>query len=299
VRLPLLLARGEARRVSLALPEAASIPEGFVYVPPGRFLYGCLSSEEQRAFFGAEPQHAIETGAYLIAQRETTYAEWIAFLRDLPPDERLQRAPSMHRQGFTVALAELPDGDFKLTLGPDKTPYAAKMGQPIVYPGRHPRAEHDWQRFPVSAVSFEDGQAYVAWLARTGRVPGARLCDEREWERAARGADGRLFPGGAQLEPGDANFDLTYGRDPEGYGPDEVGAHPASDSPIGVQDLAGNVWEWVSSAHRPDQPVGRGGSFFQAAIGARTENREPFASTHKDAFVGIRICATHLPPPQE
>jgi formylglycine-generating enzyme required for sulfatase activity len=285
--------------VALALPEAARFPEGFVYVPPGRFLYGCLSGEERRISFNAEPQHAIETGAYLIAQRETTYAEWIAFLRDLPPAERLQRVPSSGRQGFSVALAELPDGDFALTLGPDKTPYVARMGQLIVYPGRHPPSKHDWLRFPVSAVAFEDGQAYAAWLARTGRVPSARLCDEREWERAARGADGRLFPGGARLAPDDANVDLTYGRDQGGFGPDEVGAHRASDSPFDVQDLTGNVWEWVSFARHPDQPVVRGGSFFQQITDARTENREPDVSTHKDAFIGIRICATPLPPPQE
>jgi formylglycine-generating enzyme required for sulfatase activity len=159
--------------------------------------------------------------------------------------------------------------------------------------------EHDWLRFPVSAVSFEDGVAYAAWLARTGRIPGARVCGEREWERAARGADGRLFPGGPRLAPEDADVDLTYGRDPRGFGPDEVGAHPASDSPFDVQDLAGNVWEWVSSAHHPDQPVARGGGFFQASIGARTENREPGVSTHRDAFMGIRLCATPLSPPQE
>ena len=81
----------------------------------------------------------------------------------------------------------------------------------------------DWLRMPVSAISFEDAQAYVAWLSHTGRVPGARLCDEREWERAARGADARAFPGGAALEQDDANFDRTYGRIAAGFGPDEVG----------------------------------------------------------------------------
>ena len=53
----------------------------------------------------------------------------------------------------------------------------------------------------------------MKWLDRTGRVPGARVCEEREWERAARGADDRMYPHGDNLEPDDANFDETYGKD--------------------------------------------------------------------------------------
>ena len=76
-------------------------------------------------------------------------------------------------------------------------------------------------------------------------MPGARLCTELEWERAARGADDRLFPHGDELDADDANFDVTYGRVDSAYGPDVVGSHPASRSPFGVDDLAGNVFELV------------------------------------------------------
>src|SRR6202022_2636026 len=105
---------------------------------------------------------------------------------------------------------------------------------------RNRRAEQDWLRFPVAAISLEDAQAYLGWLDRSGRLPGARLCDEYEWERAARGADDRRFAHGDTLSPEDANFDETYDR--KGFGPDEVGTHPASTSPFGVRDLVGNVW---------------------------------------------------------
>ena len=76
-------------------------------------------------------------------------------------------------------------------------------------------------------------------------MPGARLCSELEWERAARGGDDRMFPHGDELRAEDANIDLTYGRVDSAYGPDAVGSHPASRSPFGVDDLAGNVLELV------------------------------------------------------
>ncbi len=278
--------------MTVHLAPAASVPEGFVFVPAGRFLWGTAGGEEVRGFFGGPPLHAAETGAFLIARDETTYADWIAFLRSLSGDERRLRTPGARDQGFVVALAELPDGGFELTIGPEGHPYTARTGALLRYPGRRLRAEQDWSRLPVSGVSFDDALAYAAWLDRTGRVPGARPCDEREWERAARGADDRAFPGGDQLDPDDANHDLTYGRDPLGFGPDMVGSHPASDSPFGVHDLAGNVWEWTTSAEPPGAPVLRGGGFYQRSLDSRCENRQAADPAHRSVFVGARICAT-------
>src|SRR5439155_14762439 len=109
-----------------------------------------------------------------------------------------------------------------------------------------------------------EARAYAAWLSRSGRLVGARLCSEHEWERAARGADDRIFPHGDRLLPDDANYDETYGRHPLGFGPDEVGSHPESESPYGVLDLVGNVLEWTRSVRRPGEPILRGGSWYHA-----------------------------------
>ncbi len=147
-------------------------------------------------------------------------------------------------------------------------------------------------KLPVAAVSYEDVVAFAAWLDRTGRVRGARLCDEYEWERAARGADGRTFPSGATLAPDDANIDVTYGRAPLAFGPDEVGSHPGSRSPVGTDDMAGNVWEWTRSVQTPDAPVARGGGWYNNEISARSMNREHGEPTERHPLMGVRLCAT-------
>ena len=149
----------------------------------------------------------------------------------------------------------------------------------------------DWLRLPVSGVSWDDAVAYTRWLDRTGRLPGARPCDDREWERAARGADDRRFPLGDRFSPDDMNVDETYGRKPGAFGPDEVGSHPASDSPFGVADLAGNVWEWVASTSGNEAVLIRGGSFYHNALSARSDNREPSEPSLRAIVIGVRVCA--------
>jgi len=162
--------------------------------------------------------------------------------------------------------------------------------EPIVYRDRETRRSQDWRRFPVSGVSADDAAAYAAWLAGSGRVPRARLCDEREWERAARGVDGRAFPGGATLEPADANFDLTYGRRDGAYGVDEVGSHPASISAHGLHDTAGNVWELTRSISGT-AIITRGGAYYLSRRTAHLANRQEVPATLPHLHTGFRICA--------
>jgi formylglycine-generating enzyme required for sulfatase activity len=99
-----------------------------------------------------------------------------------------------------------------------------------------------------------------------------------------------MFPHGDVLAPDDANIDVTYGKEPLAFGPDEVGSHPDSASPFGVMDLAGNVWELTRSA-REDAPVARGGSYYMGANAAWVSNREAPERTFRDPTVGLRVCA--------
>jgi formylglycine-generating enzyme required for sulfatase activity len=144
---------------------------------------------------------------------------------------------------------------------------------------------------PVLGISQKDMQAYLDWLSRTGKVPGARFCNEIEWERAARGADGRSYPASrVRLGGDDANIDLTYGRVAGSYGPDEVGSHPRSISPFGIHDLAGNAWELVE-AHDDSSGYGvRGGSYYHAPPSARSANREGYDRSTRSFVVGLRVC---------
>jgi len=299
VRYPLVLSRGEERRVSLSFAE---VPPGFLYVPAGPFLYGSGDDDSVRQFFGTVPIHRVETGAFLIARHETTYAEWIEFLEALPPGKRERRTPRASASGLLGALRLLPPevtSGWTLELQPNGTgePRVAEA-ESIKFPGRSARRRQRWRRLPVAGISFEDARAYTRWLSGSGRVPGARLCTEREWERAARGADGRSYPNGDHLAPDDANFDVTYGKVPDAFGPDEVGSHPASRSPFGVDDMAGNVWEWTTaSMGRPD-PVLRGGAYYFNASTAHAANRQLPEPTLRDPTVGLRVCASPTQHPQ-
>jgi len=292
-RLPILLARGETVAVRVALPAIAGAPPGMLYVPAGRFLFGSAeSTDARRQLFNTVPLHEVSTPAYFIARHEVTFAEWIAFLDQLSPDERRVRSPRSANAASAIALTEIASRRWRLSLATATRTYRADTGERLRYERRSRRADQDWMKFPVSAVSYEDAVAFAAWLDRTGRVAGARLCDEYEWERAARGADARAFPSGAELAPDDANIDITYGREPLAFGPDEVGSHPASRSPVGADDMAGNVWEWTRSVEMPDAPVLRGGSWYQGALTARSENREPGEPTLRYLLLGLRLCAT-------
>jgi formylglycine-generating enzyme required for sulfatase activity len=291
--LPVLLSPGETLRQKIILPVDRSTSPGMIYVPSGRFLFGSADGNElRRGFLKTAPIHEVQTEAYYVGRYEVTFGEWIEFLDEIPTEERRRRTPRSISPQSSLILSEIGPKRWRLALTPTTRTYTAETDQLLRYEHRTKRAEQDWTKFPVSAVSYEDAVAYATWLDRTGRVPGARLCDEYEWERAARGADTRTYPGGDTLDSDDANIDETYGRDPLAFGPDEVGSHPASRSAIGADDMAGNVWEWTRSIEPVNTSVQRGGGWYFAAINARCVNREYSEPTLRSVHLGVRVCAT-------
>jgi eukaryotic-like serine/threonine-protein kinase len=240
------------------------------------------------------PLHEVRTGDYVIGRTEVTYAQFLDYLRSLPPAERRKRAPQIQGSGFagSLSLREVAPDQWELTL----LGHRARAGEPLRYPARRLRAAQDWLKLPVSGLTARDAEAYAAWLDATGRLPGARLCTDLEWERAARGADDREFPHGDTLALDDANYDETYGKQAATFGPDEVGAHPVSRGPFGLDDASGNVWEWVtSSVGPPGERALRGGAYYFAPNALRVTNREVSEPLLRDIMVGMRVCSSGGP----
>ena len=112
-----------------------------------------------------------------------------------------------------------------------------------------------WGNRPVTWVSLEDARAYAAWT-------GKRLPHEWEWQYAAQGADGRLYPWGNGW---DASAVPVPDKGRTMRGPDATDAHPKGGSPFGVMDLVGNVWQWTEEFSDDHTRGGilRGGSYYQ------------------------------------
>lgn len=112
-----------------------------------------------------------------------------------------------------------------------------------------------WENKPVTWVSIEDARAYAAWA-------GKRLPHEWEWQYAAQGTDGRLYPWGndwnvAKMPPQSRAREMPV--------PADVDAHPQGASPFGVMDLVGNVWQWTDEFYDEHTRAAalRGGSAYQ------------------------------------
>ena len=292
---PLLLTRGARERIDLALP--ADIPEGFAYVPPGWFLEGSDQPEMVRRAMHSPPLHRVYMPrGYFIGRSEVTFRSWVEYLRALPPGapdrQRLEHLELSNVAGVTLQWQQ--GWRFSFYRSPSRTPlFTAREGEPFRYPARTRRATGDWMQLPLSGISAQHLSGYLSWLDGTKQVPGARLCNEREWERAARGADARSFPGGERLAPDDANIDVTYGREQEAYGPDPVGSHPASASPFEVNDMAGNILEMTTPWSQDQGPVViRGGGWYYQDINALILSRDPSEPTFQDPTVGARVCAS-------
>jgi formylglycine-generating enzyme required for sulfatase activity len=289
----ILIERGETREVTLVPPRAGDVPTGFVYIPAGHFLFGSGADEDTRInFYTTAPLHDRSTPAFLIARDEVTFADWLAYVDAQPPAARAALLPNLPVRAGNGVVVEAGPAGWELTLQPVTATYHARAGEPIRYEGRDRRAVQRWERFPVMGVSALEVVAYAAWLDRTGRLPGARVCGEVEWERAARGADGRESPNGRPLADDDANVDLTYTR--ALMGPDEIGSHPTSRSPYGLDDTSGNVIEWTRAEH--DQGfVARGGGYFYDRKVANLANRFSLVADYREATLGVRMCAAAPP----
>lgn len=158
---------------------------------------------------------------------------------------------------------------------------------------------------PRETVSWFDATAFCTWLESRLRardeLPAGhsiRLPTEQEWEKAARQPAGLEYPWGDRYESGRANIDETWERE---SGPfylkqtSAVGIYPSGAPPHGVDDMAGNVWEWCENTYEPNAKgpnasrVLRGGSWFSSPYLARAAARSGSVPINRDYRLGFRV----------
>ncbi|MBK9943906.1 MAG: SUMF1/EgtB/PvdO family nonheme iron enzyme [Kouleothrix sp.] len=247
------------------LPAFISIPAGsFLMGTPERALSGLARAYggTRESYREEAPQHLVGLPAFAIARTPVTNALYAA---------------------FTASTGTRP---------------------PIYWHG--PQPPEPLHTHPVADVSWHEALAFCAWLnqqlADHGGAPTAiRLPTEAEWERAARGVDGRMFPWGNGWDAALANT-----RESGIGATTPAGAYLAGASADGCLDLAGNVWEWTASLdalypyhpadgregqHTPGRRILRGGSYANPHGFARCACRFRLQPTLHNQFLGFRLAS--------
>jgi formylglycine-generating enzyme required for sulfatase activity len=161
-------------------------------------------------------------------------------------------------------------------------------------------AEPHWKQSnrPREKVDWYEAMAFCRWLSyRLGFT--ISLPTEQQWEKAARGTDGRDYPWGNEIKTGDANvFDESAGED-NLKTTCAVGLYPHRQSAFGIADMAGNVWEWcLTKNSSPDQIKPdtsgdnrglRGGAWNFGPHDARSADRLGLFNVNRKGYVGFRV----------
>jgi formylglycine-generating enzyme required for sulfatase activity len=212
-----------------------------------------------------------------------------------------QPVHTVYLDAFYIDKTEVTNAKYQqcVEAGNCRAPTTCDWGEPTY--GDASKADH-----PVVCVNWNDAQAYCAWA-------GARLPTEAEWEKAARGTDGRMYPWGNTFDGSRVNFcDRNCESNWKDTGADDgyaqtapVGSYPQGASPYGALDMAGNVWEWVADWHddyasspesNPKGPasgvyrVERGGSWLEDEASLRAAGRDGDVPDGTNNGVGFR-CA--------
>ena len=288
VHLVVDLARGEEWdpvRPGSVGPEALVVPEaveGARWIPPGWFPAG----GDAHAPDSLTARRVWVDGVH-VATHRVTVSEYVAFLNDLPE---------------AVALLHEPREDAGYGAAP--RPVLRREGGRWVASAAAFEGGSWGPDWPVVLVDAHDAEAYAAWWsARTGRR--WTLPHDLEWEKAARGVDGRAYPFGPFLDPAFANMVRSSAAEP---GRVAVHAFPTDTSPYGIRGLAGNVRDlcantWLRDGDTPDGAVVdpeaapapwpyrvvRGGSWMSTEPWCRSAARFANRPTARSTSFGFRL----------
>jgi formylglycine-generating enzyme required for sulfatase activity len=276
----------------LRLAEWVELP--LVRIPAGDFLMGSDMKKDKDTFANELQQHAVYLEEYYIGKAPVTVAQFAVFILST----NYRTTAEQEDFGWVWISSQwkkIKGADWQHPRGLDSSVLR--------------KAQH-----PVTQVSWDDAIAFCRWLSEMSGQE-CRLPTEAEWEKAARGMDGRLHPWGN--EPPHAslcNYYLNVGDTTP------VGKYsPKGDSPYGCVDMAGNVWEWTSSlwgedANQPkfrypyragdgredrdsrERRVLRGGSFPMLALGVRCAVRDQHLPFKRSPNYGFRVVVMRSGP---
>jgi serine/threonine-protein kinase len=229
VRYPVLLSRGDHHRADVTLYTQAEIGDGFVYVPGGPAMLGGDEDAVEPL-----PRQEVDVPDFAIGRFPVTMREYLAYLDALEgvdPAQALRRAPRDDSNAPGLRAVRGAEGRWE----PD--PIVIEGAARKMFPAGQ---GHEWN-VPVRVVDWFDATAYCRWRSEREGVA-VRLPDEAEWEKAARGVDGRFFPWGDRFDP---TFCKMLESRPHPTQPEPVGTFVTDESPYGVRDMAGGVREWM------------------------------------------------------
>ena len=245
----------------------------WVTIPAGEFIMGSDKAKDNMAFDDELPQFRLYLPEYQIMRAPLTVAQFAQFIKATGYKTTAEKEGNA--RVYTGSKWEWVDGaDWAHPRGPQSD---------VKQKGDH----------PVTCISWLDAVAFAEWAK-------VRLPTEAEWEKAARGIDGRIYPWGNEVpDKNRCNFAMNEGDTTP------VGKYPKGASPDGALDMAGNVWEWTSTMWLDNyadytskvynrltgdgRRVVRGGSFGVNDYGARATCRFGLESLFWDDLVGVRF----------
>ena len=262
-QVPVHVARLGEVDIKVRLRPDNALGAGFVYIPGGMAWVG---GDSQASW--PLPREEVYVEDFCLARLPVSCRQYLDFLNALARTDleaARHRVPRLFANGGAL-FPEHGDGHFSI-------PAVGMTGEPW---------DPNW---PVFGVSAHDAEAYCAWRTAADGIR-YRLATELEWEKAARGADARVFPWGNTWEP--TYCKCAHAR-PGPSSPEPCGSYPQDRSPFGVMDLAGGVSDWTSSATAGTERIVRGGSWSQLDLHARAASRHAQAPENVSTHVGFRL----------
>ena len=273
--------------------QDARCPEGFAYIPRSRYIAGSDQAERDYAYrisaeaLGNTPEDIANAEIRLRQQR------WF----DFEPEQKKRRMGSFCLGKNLITNEEYQE--FVLATGYHQPGITAEnyQEQNMLVHSYQALRPYFWRSYqfpagkanhPVVLVSQKDALAFAAWKSLEDGVD-YRLPTADEWEKAARGVDGRYFTWGNNWNAEATNWQKNG---PEGTS--RIGAYPLSKSPHNVEDMAGNVFEFTSTVYTQDsqeRAIMKGCAWDDLPGFCRTAYRHGRPTTYRHILFGFRLAA--------